>query len=109
MAKSVDYGLGPETYPRGWFIVAGSSELDQGPMAVTFFGRDLAVYSGESGRPVMLGAYCAHLGTQLTARKSAMIVGNGQQIEGRSIRCPHPALRYGPDGHVDDIPYHDGP
>lgn len=109
MAKSVDYGLGPETFPRGWFVVAESSELDNGPMAVTYFGRDFALYRGESGRPVMLDAYCAHMGTHLTASKSAMIVRNGQQIEGDSIRCPYHAWRYGPDGHVDDIPYHDGP
>lgn len=109
MAKSADYGLGPETYPRGWFIVAESSELDQGPMAVTFFGRDFALYRGESGKPVMLDAYCSHMGTHLTASESAMIVKNGQQIEGDSIRCPYHAWRFGPDGQVNDIPYHDGP
>ncbi|MDY0006760.1 MAG: Rieske 2Fe-2S domain-containing protein [Spongiibacteraceae bacterium] len=109
MAKSADYGLGPETFPRGWFIVAESKELDAGPMAVTYFGRDFALYRGQSGKPVMLDAYCAHMGTHLTASKSAMIVKNGQQIEGDSIRCPYHAWRYGPDGHVDDIPYHDGP
>ncbi len=109
MAKAVDYGLGPETFPRGWFVVAESSELDKGPMAVSYFGRDFALYRGQSGKPVMLDAYCAHMGTHLTASKSAMIVVNGQQIEGDSIRCPYHAWRYGPDGHVDDIPYHDGP
>lgn len=108
MAKSVEYGLGPETFPRGWFVVAESSELDKGPMAVTYFGRDFALYRGESGRPVMLDAYCAHMGTHLTAGNSAMIVKNGHQIEGDSIRCPYHAWRYGPDGQIDDIPYHDG-
>jgi len=63
MAKAADYGLGPNTFPRGWFIVAESKELDAGPMAVRFFGQDLALYRGESGRPVMLDAYCAHMGT----------------------------------------------
>ncbi len=109
MAKAADYGLGPETFPRGWFIVAESSELDAGPMAVRYFGRDLALYRGQSGRPVLLDAYCAHMGTHLTASKSAVIVRSGAQIEGDSIRCPYHAWRYGPDGHVDDIPYHDGP
>ncbi len=109
MAKAAEYGLGPQTFPRGWFIVAEKSELDAGPMAVTFFGRDFALYRGESGRPVMLDAYCAHMGTHLTAGHSAMIVRNGKQIEGDSIRCPYHAWRYGPDGHVDDIPYHEGP
>jgi len=109
MAKAADYGLGPETFPRGWFIVAESCELDSGPLAITYFGRDFALYRGQSGKPVLLDAYCAHMGTHLTASKSAMIVKNGQQIEGDSIRCPYHAWRYGPDGQVDDIPYHDGP
>ncbi len=109
MATSVDYGLGPNTYPRGWFIVAESSELDQGPMAVRFFGQDLALYRGESGRPVLLDAYCAHMGTHLTASTSAMIVKNSAQIEGDSIRCPYHGWRYNADGDVDDIPYFDGP
>src|SRR5690625_7846738 len=98
MAKSVDYGLGPETYPRGWFIVAESSELDQRPMAVTFFGRDFALYRGESVRPVMLDAYCAHMRTPLTASKTAMAVRNAPQIDGDSIRCTHHAQHYGPNG-----------
>ena len=109
MAKTADYSLGPETFPRGWFIVAESSELDTGPKAVRFFGQDFALYRGESGIPVMLDAYCAHMGTHITASQSAMIVQNGEQIEGDSIRCPYHGWRYGPDGQLNDIPYHDGP
>ena len=74
MAKSVDYGLGPETFPRGWFIVAESKELDAGPLALTYFGRDFALYRGQSGKPVMLDAYCAHMGTHLTAGKTKRLV-----------------------------------
>ncbi|MGB0288579.1 Rieske 2Fe-2S domain-containing protein [Aequoribacter sp.] len=109
MAKAADYGLGPKTFPTGWFIVAESSELDKGPMAIRFFGRDLALYRGESGNPVVLDAYCKHMGTHLTASDSAMIVKNGLQIEGDSIRCPYHGWRYNSAGDVDDIPYHDGP
>ena len=109
MAKAADYNLGPHSFPRGWFIVAESSELDQGALAVRFFGQDFALYRGESGRPVMLDAYCAHMGTHLTASKSSMIVINGKQIEGDSIRCPYHGWRYGPDGRLEDIPYQDGP
>jgi 3-ketosteroid 9alpha-monooxygenase subunit A len=109
MALAADYKLGPNTYPRGWFIVAEAKELEAGPQAVRFFGQDMALYRGESGKPVLLDAYCAHMGTHLTASTSAMIVKNGEQIEGDSIRCPYHGWRYGPDGKVDDIPYHDGP
>jgi 3-ketosteroid 9alpha-monooxygenase subunit A len=109
MATAAEYNLGPNTFPRGWFIVAESKELDDGPMAVRFFGQDLALYRGESGKPVLLDAYCAHMGTHLTASTSAMIVKNEEQIEGDSIRCPYHGWRYNSEGHVDDIPYHDGP
>jgi 3-ketosteroid 9alpha-monooxygenase subunit A len=109
MAKAAEYKLGPHTFPRGWFIVAESSELTNDPKAVRFFGQDFALYRGESGRVVMLDAYCAHMGTHLAASKSPIIVADGKQIEGDSIRCPYHGWRYGPDGQLDDIPYHDGP
>ncbi len=109
MAGSADYNLGPSLYPRGWFIVAEASQLDAGPLALRYWGQDLALYRGESGRPVLLDAYCAHMGTHLTNSTSAVIVKNGEQIEGDSIRCPYHGWRYGPDGQVNDIPYHDGP
>ena len=109
MATSTEYNLGPNRFPRGWFVVAESSELDNGPLAVRFFSQDFALYRGESGKPVMLDAYCRHMGTHLTASKSAHIVATDQQIEGDSIRCPYHGWRYGPDGRVNDIPYHDGP
>ncbi|MCH9691583.1 MAG: Rieske (2Fe-2S) protein [Gammaproteobacteria bacterium] len=109
MARSNEYNLGPNTFPRGWFVVAESSELDHGPVAVRFFAQDFALYRGESGKPVMLDAYCKHMGTHLAASKSSQIVATNQQIEGDSIRCPYHGWRYGMDGQVNDIPYHDGP
>ena len=36
MATAAEYNLGPNTFPRGWFIVAESKELDGGPMAIRF-------------------------------------------------------------------------
>jgi len=108
---AADYGMGPYEYPRGWFMIAEAKELDAGPMAVSHFGKDFALYRGESGRIVLLDAYCKHMGTHLTASSSAHIVASDQQahIEGDSIRCPYHAWRYNADGHVDDILYHDGP
>ncbi|HLG88470.1 MAG TPA: (2Fe-2S)-binding protein, partial [Alphaproteobacteria bacterium] len=52
MAGTADYGLGEFTFPRGWFMVAEASELDNGPLAVRFFARDFALYRGKSGRVV---------------------------------------------------------
>jgi 3-ketosteroid 9alpha-monooxygenase subunit A len=109
MATAEEYGLGPATFPRGWFIVAEANEMDDGPVAVRFFGQDFSLYRGESGKVVMLDAYCPHMGTHLAASKSPMIVQNGEQIEGDSIRCPYHGWRFNAEGQCDDIPYFDGP
>jgi 3-ketosteroid 9alpha-monooxygenase subunit A len=107
-AGSADYGLGPYTYPRGWFVVAEASELDKGAMALHYFGKEFALYRGESGRVVLLDAYCKHMGTHLTRSTSAHIVVTEQNIVGDSILCPYHAWQYGPDGTLENIPYQPG-
>lgn len=109
MAKTTDFGLGEYTFPRGWFMIAEATELDAGPTALRFFGQDFALYRGESGRVVLLDAYCAHMGTHIAKSQSSSIVINKEQLEGDSIRCPYHGWRYNPDGQVDDIPYVSGP
>lgn len=109
MAKAEDFDLGEYTFPRGWFMIAEASELDQGPQGIRFFGKDFALYRGESGRVVLLDAYCSHMGTHLAKGRSASIVANNEQLEGDSIRCPYHGWRYNAEGQVDDIPYFDGP
>ena len=57
MAGTAEYGLGEFTFPRGWFMIARSADLGDVPMALRMFGRDLALYRGESGAPHQLDAY----------------------------------------------------
>ena len=52
MATSVEYNLGPNTYPRGWFIVAESKELDEGPMG---FVKPPIAFLARSECPAMIG------------------------------------------------------
>ena len=108
MATTAEYALGPFTYPRGWFMVAESKEVGDAVLPLRFFGRELALYRGQSGKLVLLDAICAHMGTNMARNQTSFVVLDGQ-IEGDSIRCPYHAWRYGPDGRCDDIPYHDGP
>ncbi len=105
MAGTTDYGLGEFTFPRGWFMVAEASELDHGPIGVRYFANDFVIYRGESGRVVMLDAYCPHMGTHLAKNTTSYIVRDGTQVQGDSIRCPYHAWRFGADGKCDDIPY----
>jgi 3-ketosteroid 9alpha-monooxygenase subunit A len=105
MATTAEYGLGEFTFPRGWFMVAEASELENGPIAVRFFANDFVIYRGESGKVVMLDAYCPHMGTHLCKNTTSYIVRDGTQVHGDSIRCPYHAWSFGPDGKCDDIPY----
>ena len=109
MAMSIDYKLGAFAFPRGWFMIAEASEVGRDPLALHFFGKDFVLFRGESGRLVLLDAYCVHMGAHLGRGKSSSIVVQGQQIEGDSIRCPYHAWRYDANGQVDDIPNLPGP
>ncbi|TNF35370.1 MAG: (2Fe-2S)-binding protein [Gammaproteobacteria bacterium] len=106
-AKGADYGLGPHTFPRGWFVIAEACELDNGPIGITFFDKDMVLYRGQSGRIVLIDAYCKHMGTHLALSTSASIVKSGNQIVGDSILCPYHAWQYGPDGTLENIPFDD--
>ncbi|XP_060085283.1 probable 3-ketosteroid-9-alpha-monooxygenase, oxygenase component [Ylistrum balloti] len=83
-------------YPRGWFVLAFSEELDVGDIKkITCFGQTLVLYRGEDRIVRAMDAYCPHLGGGLVKGK---VIGN-------SIECPFHAWRFGPDGKCNHIPY----
>ena len=107
--KTEDYGLGQFTFPRGWFMVAASSQVKDKVLPVRFFGQEFALYRGHaSGKVVLLDAFCPHMGTNMARNQSSYVVRDGQ-IEGDSIRCPYHAWRFGADGKCNDIPYSKAP
>jgi 3-ketosteroid 9alpha-monooxygenase subunit A len=107
VAKTKDYGIGEFDFPRGWFVIADSEEVDGKPLALRYFARDLVLYRGTSGKPHLLDAYCPHMGAHLAINTTSYVVRDGDQVQGESIRCPYHAWRFGPDGKCDDIPYYD--
>lgn len=109
MAKTQDYKLGEFTFPRGWFMVAEAAAITAKPHSARFFGQDVVLYRGASGRAVMLDAYCPHMKTHLGKNETSYIVKDGRHVEGDSIRCPYHGWRFGPDGRCNEIPYFDGP
>lgn len=110
MARTADYGLGEYTFGRGWYMVAGADELvGTKPLCVRYFGMDMVLYRGHSGRVVLLDAYCSHMGTHLAKNTTSFVVQDNAHIEGDSIRCPYHGWRFGPDGKCDDIPYSPAP
>lgn len=104
MATTAEYRLGPFPFPRGWFAVASSHELGREPLTVHFFGQDLVLYRGASGRAVMLDPYCPHMGTHLGSAPHSHTSQSDSRMEGDSIRCPFHAWRFGADGVCNQIP-----
>jgi len=109
MATTAEYGIGEFTFPRGWFMVGESKDATHKPIPLRYFGRDLIMYRGESGRVVVMDAYCPHMKTHLAKNESSYIVMDGKQVEGDDIRCPYHAWKFGPDGMCNEIPYSPAP
>ncbi len=110
MISSKDYNLGEYEFPRGWFMIADLAEIQDTPLALRFFGKDLVLYRGkESGKLVLLDAHCPHMGAHLAGGRQTSIVTHKDQIDGDAIRCPFHGWRYNAEGVLDDIPYFDGP
>jgi 3-ketosteroid 9alpha-monooxygenase subunit A len=109
MAKTADYGLGEFNFPRGWFVVADARDVSRTPLNLRYFGQDLVLFRGAAGQPVMLDAYCPHMGTHFGKSRTSWTVESGRLVEGDSIRCPFHAWRFGADGRCIEIPYFDGP
>ena len=53
MAKTADYDLGEFTFPRGWFMIARADEVSKKPLNLRYFGQDMVLYRGDSGRLVL--------------------------------------------------------
>jgi 3-ketosteroid 9alpha-monooxygenase subunit A len=109
MATSADYGLGEFTFPRGWFMVAKSDEVTTVPSSVRYFGEELVLYRGQSGRVFLIEAYCPHMGTHLAKNTTSYVIVDKQHVEGDNIRCPYHGWRFGPDGRCNEIPYSPAP
>ena len=84
-------------YPKGWFVVAFSDELEVGAVvSLEYFGKKMVLFRGHDGRAHLLDAYCAHLGANLAA---------GGKVVESTIECPFHGWRYAGDGRCVEIPY----
>jgi len=109
MARSAEYKLGPFTFPRGWFLIAKVEEATNKPVPLRYFGRDLIMYRGASGKIAVMDAYCPHMKTHLAKNTTSYVVLDGKQVEGDDIRCPYHGWKFGPDGTCNEIPYSPAP
>jgi len=87
----------PPGLPNGWFAVAFSKDLAHGEVKrLHYFDEDLVLFRTRSGAPVVLNAYCPHLGAHLA---------EGGRVVGESIRCPFHGWQYDATGACVAIPY----
>lgn len=87
--------------PTGWFQVGWSDEIGTGAVhRMTYFGRDLVAWRAQSGRLVVMDAYCEHLGAHL---------GHGGHVVGEAIQCPFHGWQWDGDGRNVCIPYEPRP
>ncbi|MXO74345.1 Rieske 2Fe-2S domain-containing protein [Altererythrobacter aerius] len=106
MGTTAEYGLGEFTFPRGWFMVADATKVQDTPFNARYFGEDMVIYRGKSGKVYAVAAYCPHMGTHLGKNSTSYVVQDREHIDGEGIRCPYHAWRFdGATGQCDDIPY----
>jgi len=105
MVTSEDYKLGEYSFPRGWFAMATTAELGNTPLAVRAMGKEFVLYRTDKGAPVMLDAYCPHMGSHLASGQMSVALARSPSIVGDQITCPLHGWRFGADGKCKAIPY----
>ena len=94
--RTLDRGLPPERYARGWHCLGLARDFSDGkPHAVQAFGGKLVVWQDSQGELNVLDGYCRHMGGDLTQG----------QVKGDQIACPFHDWRWGGDGKCKQIPY----
>ena len=91
--------------PFGWFCVEYSDQLKPlESVPLRYFDTDLVLFRTESGKAVVLDAYCPHLGAHL-GHGIHEDAGKGGRVEGETIVCPFHAWRFDSNGKCVEIPY----
>ncbi|NMO91582.1 Rieske 2Fe-2S domain-containing protein [Actinomycetospora sp. TBRC 11914] len=79
-------------YPRSWWIVAWSSDVEPGQVIpARLLERDVVLWRESDGRLHCMSAVCAHLGANL---------GVGGEVVDNRIQCPFHGWRYDDEGRL---------
>jgi phenylpropionate dioxygenase-like ring-hydroxylating dioxygenase large terminal subunit len=85
----------PMQIVEGWYWVIQSRRLKRGSTeSATVMGRELVVYRTQDGEPVVIDAYCPHMGCHLALGK----------VEADRLRCFFHNWAFDREGHCVDIP-----
>ncbi|MDG1330860.1 MAG: Rieske 2Fe-2S domain-containing protein [Crocinitomicaceae bacterium] len=67
-------------FPNGWFTIELSGNLKKGQLlAREFCGQEVIIFRTESGKAVVMEAYCPHMGAHFA---------HGGKVEGEDVMCP---------------------
>lgn len=84
-------------YPNGWYALAFADEVAALEVVpVHAFGRELVIYRGSSGDPVVVDAFCPHMGAHL---------GHGGRVCDDDLVCPFHEWRWSREGACVDVPH----
>ncbi len=94
--RTIDAGAPPTRFARGWHCLGLAGRFrDGGPHAVAAFGTKLVIFADSGGQLHVLGAYCRHMGGDLSQGT----------VKGDAIACPFHDWRWGGDGRCAAVPY----
>ncbi len=94
--RSLDQGVEPSRYARGWHCLGLAETFRDGkPHAIRAFDGKLVVWQDSLGELNVLDAYCRHMGGDLTQG----------EVKGDEVACPFHDWRWGGDGKCKAIPY----
>jgi len=83
-------------FPNGWYKILCSNELLPGQVKyISALGKEWAVFRTKSGKPGLIGAYCPHLGADLSQGT----------VVGEDLVCPFHAFHFDTKGTCSKIPY----
>mmetsp|Transcript_36634 Transcript_36634/g.42799 ORF Transcript_36634/g.42799 Transcript_36634/m.42799 type:complete len:409 (+) Transcript_36634:24-1250(+) len=83
-------------FPNGWYSIITSKELKAGEVKhISALGKEWAVFRTKTGKAGVVGAYCPHLGADLS-------MGT---VEGEDLVCPFHAFHFNTEGQCTKIPY----
>ncbi len=83
-------------FPNGWYRILCSNELKNGEVKhVNALGKEWAIFRTKTGKPGLIGAYCPHLGADLS-------MGT---VVGEDLVCPFHAFHFDTNGTCSKIPY----
>ncbi|MBG1270190.1 Rieske 2Fe-2S domain-containing protein [Nostoc sp. WHI] len=84
----------PLNLAASWYVAMPSKDLGKKLKQIELFGRQLVAWRDQNGQPVLMEAYCSHMGASLALGK----------ITDDCIQCPFHHWRYDNSGNCVSIP-----